>query len=95
MSVDKEASFVTVSQVNGYLKTVIEGIADFRHLTVKGEISNFKRYSNAAYFDLKDDKSVLPCVMLKTGEVTDVKAFANGFASVILGSTFDDSFFLS
>jgi len=33
--------------------------------------------------------------MLKTGEVTDVKAFANGFASVILGSTFDDSFFLS
>jgi len=61
--VDKEASFVTVSQVNGYLKTVIEGIADFRHLTVKGEISNFKRYSNAAYFDLKDDKSVLPCVM--------------------------------
>ena len=33
--------------------------------------------------------------MLKTGEVTDVKAFANGFASVILGSTFDDSFFVS
>jgi len=61
--VDKEASFVTVSQVNGYLKTVIEGIADFRRLTVKGEVSNFKRYSNAAYFDLKDDKSVLPCVM--------------------------------
>lgn len=60
---DNEASFVTVSQVNGYLKTVIEGIADFRRLTVKGEISNFKRYSNAAYFDLKDDKSVLPCVM--------------------------------
>lgn len=33
--------------------------------------------------------------MLKTGEVTDVKAFANGFASLVLGSTFDDSFFLS
>jgi exodeoxyribonuclease VII large subunit len=61
--VDKETSFVTVSQVNGYLKEVIEGIADFRRLTVKGEVSNFKRYSNAAYFDLKDDKSVLPCVM--------------------------------
>jgi exodeoxyribonuclease VII large subunit len=61
--VDKENPFVTVSQINGYLKAVIEGIADFRRLTVKGEISNFKRYSNAAYFDLKDEKSVLPCVM--------------------------------
>lgn len=33
--------------------------------------------------------------MLKRGVITDDKAFANGFASVILGSTFDDSYFLS
>jgi hypothetical protein len=33
--------------------------------------------------------------MIKSGEVTSVKAFANGFASIILGSTFADSYFLS
>jgi exodeoxyribonuclease VII large subunit len=58
-----EKTFVTVSQVNGYIKEIFDGVAAFRGLTVKGEISNFKRYSNAAYFDLKDDKSVLSCVI--------------------------------
>ncbi|MCI2111279.1 MAG: exodeoxyribonuclease VII large subunit [Bacilli bacterium] len=60
---DRKAPFLTVSQLNGYVKALIDGVDGFRGLTIKGEISNFKRYPNAAYFDLKDERSVLSCLM--------------------------------
>lgn len=56
---------LTVTQVNKYIKAIIEEIPQTRNIYVAGEISNFKYYrqSGHMYFTLKDSASQLKCVM--------------------------------
>ena len=57
----------SVSEVNQYLKQLLESQSDLHHIPVLGEVSNFKRYgSGHCYFTLKDEKSALKCVMFKS-----------------------------
>ncbi|MBO4326177.1 MAG: exodeoxyribonuclease VII large subunit [Clostridia bacterium] len=61
-----------VSDVNNYIKSLLMYDSNLSGIYVEGEISNFKRYpSGHAYFSLKDQSSVLKCVM-----------FANQFRKV-------------
>ena len=58
------SSVFSVSQVNGYVKELIEGLPIFSGIKVKGEISNFTAHrSGHLYFSLKDEGSVLKAVM--------------------------------
>jgi exodeoxyribonuclease VII large subunit len=61
--VRNDAPFLTVSQVNALLKAKIEGDEDLHGLTVKGEISNWKPYRSGVFFDLKDQGSVISCLL--------------------------------
>lgn len=56
---------LTVSQVNFFLKSLIEGDGRLQSINVTGEISNFTDHyrSGHLYFSLKDEKSVLKAVM--------------------------------
>ena len=55
---------ISVSDVNNYIKNVLENNENLKYLYVKGEISNFKIASNnAAYFTISDDKSSISFVM--------------------------------
>ena len=56
---------VTVTQVNFYIKSLLDGSAPLNNIFVVGEISNYKYYSRSGhmYFTLKDDKSQLKAVM--------------------------------
>lgn len=58
-------SVITVSQLNSYVKAILETDNNLSSIFVVGEISNLKRYNSAGhlYFSLKDDKSVLKAVM--------------------------------
>ncbi|MBQ2896775.1 MAG: exodeoxyribonuclease VII large subunit [Clostridia bacterium] len=57
---------LTVSQVNTYLKGLIEDDVIMSSVWVKGEISNFKHHSSGhMYMTLKDSDSVLKAVMFK------------------------------
>ncbi|MGN1043567.1 MAG: exodeoxyribonuclease VII large subunit [Acutalibacteraceae bacterium] len=58
-------SVITVSQLNSYVKAVLEVDSNLSGVLVSGEISNLKRYNSTGhlYFSLKDDKSVLKAVM--------------------------------
>lgn len=57
----------SVSQVNKLIKALVEGERRFANIQVRGEISNFKRYSSGhCYFTLKDAGGVLKAVMFKT-----------------------------
>lgn len=64
---DYENMAVTVSQVNSYIKDKIADDEGLNNLIIKGEISNFKNhYTGHMYFTLKDDKSLIKCIMFKT-----------------------------
>lgn len=77
----------SVSEVNQYLKQLLESQSDLHHIPVLGEISNFKRYqSGHCYFTLKDEKSALKCVMFKSSAAHLSFEPQNGEKVVALGS---------
>lgn len=77
----------SVSEVNQYLKQLLESQSDLHHIPVLGEISNFKRYqSGHCYFTLKDEKSALKCVMFKSSAAHLSFTPQNGEKVVALGS---------
>ena len=55
-----------VSQVNQYIKELLDGDEALSGLFVRGELSNYKRYpSGHHYFTLKDETGALRCVMFR------------------------------
>ena len=58
---------VTVTQLNKYIKDRIDEDENLKAILVKGEISNFKNhYTGHLYFTLKDENSLVKCIMFKT-----------------------------
>ena len=58
---------ITVTELNAYVKERFEEDEYLNNVLVKGEISNFKHhYTGHMYFTLKDEKSLIKCVMFKT-----------------------------
>ena len=56
----------TVSQVNGYLKELIDRDGFLSGVFVRGEISNYKTYpSGHHYFSMKDEGGAIRCVMFR------------------------------
>ncbi|MBT5873703.1 MAG: exodeoxyribonuclease VII large subunit [Candidatus Latescibacteria bacterium] len=64
LSLTKETDVLSVSDLTGSLKTLMEEC--YPAVSVTGEISNFKHHSSGhMYFSLKDQKSQLRCIMWK------------------------------
>lgn len=56
-----------VTQVNKYVKLIIDNDAFLNNINVSGEITNFKaHYTGHFYFTLKDENSTIKCVMFKS-----------------------------
>ncbi|MCI8655085.1 MAG: exodeoxyribonuclease VII large subunit [Clostridia bacterium] len=58
---------ISVSQLNAYIKGKISEDEALQSVLVKGEISNFKNHyaTGHLYFTLKDEKSLIKCIMFK------------------------------
>lgn len=57
---------VTVTQLNEYVRKMISGDPMLRQISVRGEISGFKRHiSGHLYFTLKDEGARVQCVMFR------------------------------
>ena len=62
-----DAIAVSVTDLNLYIKEKIAGDEALSAVVVKGEISNFKNhYTGHLYFTLKDEKSLIKCIMFKS-----------------------------
>ena len=78
---------ITVTYLNKYIKEKVAEDEYLNSVYVKGEISNFKHhYTGHMYFTLKDDNSLIKCVMFKSSTATLNFAPKDGMQVVVLGS---------
>ena len=57
---------LTITQINEYIRSMMDGDRLLMNVAIKGEISNYKVYpSGHHYFTLKDDGATLKCVLFK------------------------------
>lgn len=78
---------ITVSALNRYIKNLIDNDEILNMVYIRGEISNFKaHYTGNMYFTLKDESSLIKCVMFKTYTSNLNFVPKDGMSVVILGS---------
>lgn len=78
---------ITVSELNRYIKKLIDGDEVLNMVYIRGEVSNFKNhYTGHMYFTLKDETSLIKCVMFKTYTSNLNFIPKDGMSVVILGT---------
>lgn len=78
---------ITVSDLNKYMKEKIAEDEYLNNILIKGEISNFKNhYTGHMYFTLKDEKSLIKCIMFKSYATKLTFMPKDGMKVMILGS---------
>ena len=62
-----ERNIYSVSDVNRYIKAILSQDENLKFISVKGELSNFKKGANGHfYFSLKDKEALINCAMFST-----------------------------
>lgn len=78
---------ITVTYLNKYIKEKVAEDEYLNNVFVKGEISNFKHhYTGHMYFTLKDDNSLIKCIMFKSSTATLNFIPKDGAKVLVLGT---------
>lgn len=78
---------ITVAELNRYIKDKVADDEYLNSVFVKGEISNFKHhYTGHMYFTLKDETSLIKCIMFKSYTATLNFVPKDGMKVLVLGS---------
>ena len=78
---------ISVTELNNYIKGKFQEDEYLNNVLVKGEISNFKHhYTGHMYFTLKDENSLIKCIMFKTYTANLDFVPKDGMKIVVLGS---------
>lgn len=79
---------LTVSQINGYLKKIVDDDVNIKSVFVSGEISNFTNHIKTGhfYFTLKDEKTSIKAVMFKGNALALRFTPENGMKVIVFGS---------
>lgn len=56
-------TYLSISQVNNYIKNIFEAEVMLQNICVFGEVSSYKISNGIAYFNLQDENGLLPCVL--------------------------------
>ncbi|MDD4350727.1 MAG: exodeoxyribonuclease VII large subunit [Clostridia bacterium] len=78
-----EQKTYSVSQVNELIKNIIDNEAILENMQIEGELSSFSITRNIAYFNLKDNDSILNCVLFNADRFPE---FRVGDYVIIRGS---------
>ena len=77
---------LSITQINEYIRSMMDSDVLLAGLAVRGEISNYKMYpSGHHYFTLKDDGAALRCVMFKGNAMKLRFRLENGMKVIALG----------
>lgn len=78
---------ISVTDLNKYIKDKVAGDEYLNNVLVKGEISNFKHhYTGHLYFTLKDDNSLIKCIMFKSFTANLKFAPKDGMKVMVFGT---------
>ena len=78
---------ISVTELNKYIKDKVDKDEFLNNVLVKGEISNYKHhYTGHLYFTLKDENSLIKCIMFKSSTATLNFVPKDGAKVVVLGS---------
>ena len=78
---------ITVTELNRYVKEKVAEDEFLNNVYIKGEISNFKHhYTGHMYFTLKDENSLIKCVMFKSQTATLTFIPKDGMNVLVLGT---------
>lgn len=78
---------ITVSALNGLIKHIIDNSALLGTFYVTGEVSNYRpNHTGHVYFSLKDENSLLRCVMFKSYVAKNRFELKNGMQVIVKGS---------
>lgn len=82
------STILTVSQINTYVKSVIDSDINLKNIYVSGEISNFTDHYRTGhfYFTLKDGSSAIKAVMFRSAAERVRFEVQNGMKVVIRGN---------
>lgn len=81
-----ERQVLSISQVNEYIRSLMDNDALLAGVAVKGEVSNYKVYpSGHHYFTLKDEGASLKCVMFRSSAVRLRFKIENGMKIIAVG----------
>ena len=81
-----EQQVLSITQINEYIRTLMDGDPSLAALAVRGEISNYKVYpSGHHYFTLKDENACLKCVMFKSSALRLRFRPENGMKIIAMG----------
>lgn len=76
-----------VAEVNTYIKQLMTRDPILHHLTVEGEVSNYKKHTSGhLYFTLKDGESRLSCVMFRSDTLLSHVELSDGLMVACTGS---------
>lgn len=77
---------ISITQINDYIRSILDKDALLASVAVKGEISNYKIYpSGHHYFTLKDEAASLKCVMFRGNAVKLRFQPENGMKIIAMG----------
>lgn len=77
---------LSITQINEYIRSMMDHDSMLSGLAVRGEISNYKIYpSGHHYFTLKDENAALRCVMFKSSAVRLRFRPENGMKVIVMG----------
>ena len=78
---------VSITDLNRYIKERIDQDENLNNVLVKGEISNFKNhYTGHMYFTLKDENSLIKCIMFKSSAVNLKFMPRDGMKVIVFGT---------
>jgi len=80
---------ITVSQLNSYIKAMLDIDTNLRNILISGEISNFKKHSSGTlYFSLRDQESIIKAVMFssKINKKSNLESLKNGVQVIVQGN---------
>lgn len=84
---ENDSKFLTVVQLNEYVKMLMDSNPILKNVWIKGEISNFKNHYSTGhfYFSLKDDSALVRAVMFRSSAQNVRFALRDGMKVLVHG----------